>query len=118
MNLEKICEALNETDELGRSIRDGCLVGQLLLFYRSPEEIEKDVYSGVGTRYNELLDGLLAKEYDLIDDKQIQDMIEFNDCGGSESPKDRHTRVLAHYEGLLIEALIAEIPKEVYCEVG
>ena len=106
MNLEKICEALSEVDELGRSIKDGCLVGQLLLFYKSPEEIDKEIFSGSGRQYDELFDGLLAQEYSL-NENQIKFMVNFNDSTYG-TPKERHTRVLAHYEGLLIECLISQ----------
>jgi len=106
MKLDKICEALSEVDELRISLISNCLVGQLLRHVgKSTEEILEQ--TKVDQTYEDYFDGILPKKYGIFDE-QIHEMIKLNDINHSESKKDRHKRVLAHYEGLLIECLISQ----------
>ena len=106
MNLEKICEALSEVDELGASLKQGCAVGRL--FYhmgKTKEQISNNIMCC--DPYINMFDKLLVREYDMTENDEIT-MYNYNDKGCGETNKDRHTRVLAHYEGLLIECLISQ----------
>lgn len=107
MNLEKICEALSEVDELGYMVVNGCAIAQL--FYaagKAPEEVKHELGTLGKGNYVSMFDGLLTKEYGMTEADE-NSMYCFNDLG-CESPKARHTRVLAHYEGMLIECLILQ----------
>jgi len=112
MKLEKILEALSRVDELGEGIFDGCIVGQLFYACGKTENELKSAYWAKGTggvgyagRYANMFGGLLGKEYGVSRD-DLRLMYGIND--GGRDPKERHSRVVAHYEGLLIEELIAE----------
>jgi len=122
MKLEKILEALSRTDKLGTTVINGCAVGQLFLARGKTKcEIKNECWlsfgwpeaeSGMpGDRYSGFFGGLLAEEYDMTTD-EIVEMHNLNDVYKTF----RHKRVLAHYEGLLIEELIAESAQGVLVE--
>ena len=105
MNLEKICEALSEVDELGNgSIEAGCAVGQLFYFHKKSND-DFEVERSPQRPCTEYFDGLLGREYGM-DMYDVSKMATLNDSY-NETKKQRCTRVLAHYEGLLIECLIS-----------
>jgi len=108
MNLEKICEALDAVDELGiGSINDECMLGQL--FY-AKGKTNNDINGErrPGWRCTNYFGGLLRREYE-ISWEDVVKIVTFNDhYSADETRKERHTRVLAHYEGLLIECLISQ----------
>jgi len=109
MNIEKICEALSATDKLGDSIRSGCAIGQLFYF---AGKTENDIVNGIspfGGPYIDMFNGLLVKEYGMTEDDELS-MFRLND---HFMAVDRHARVLAHYEGLLIECLISQSSSQV-----
>ena len=102
MNIEKICTALSEVDELGLSMKDGCLVGQLINHCEPGKHLE-----WVSDDYIKQFK-MLPNEYGLNED-QVINMTRLNDASHGETRFDRHTRLLAHYENLLIERLISEV---------
>jgi len=106
MNIAKICEALNETDELGCSVLSGCAIAQL--FYasgKSEDEVEEEFDKiGIGEPYGDYFNGLLEREYGMLYN-DVTRMFMLND---KYDALDRHQRILAHYENELIECLISE----------
>lgn len=113
MRLDKICEALSQTDQLACGVlvsptrKAGCALGQLFLAAgKTEEEIsrEQNLYA-----FDDMFDGLLVKEYGL-DPNSIYEVWTLNDSRsfGMESNSDRHKRVLKHFENELLECLIKE----------
>jgi len=108
MNIQKICEALNETDELGNNIFTNCAVAQL--FHTSGKTIEGiRVEREQFIHYADFFDKLLKREYGMSnDDSNTMFMLNDENIKWKESKSARHQRVLEHYENLLIESLVEE----------
>jgi len=113
MKLEKILEALDRVDELGQGLQYGCAVNQLFMAAGKTcggIEFELKKHIASASRYPLLFDKLLNREYGLSNE-EISDMWQLNDFNGIDCPSetkcDRHKRVRAHYENLLIEELVA-----------
>jgi len=107
MKLDKICEALSQTDELGLGLPDGCAVAQLFIAAgKSEEEIRHEMVSDL-EGYKSFFGELLVKEYDMTHD-DVGKMYRLNDKVVCETQQERHKRVLDHYENELIECLISE----------
>ncbi len=103
MDYAKVCKVFSEVEgELGGYIHTGCAVAQI--FYaegKTKEEVGRVADAGW---YHEWFDGLLRREYGFTQ-QDCEDMYTIND---RHQRSDRLAAVLAHYEALLAEQIIAE----------
>jgi len=120
MNIQKILDALEQTDQLGATIQDGCLLGQLFRVHKSKDEIYEQLQHD---SYVDMFNGLLITEYGIKSNEQATEMTRFNDGNLDESPKARHIRVTEQWKNQLeAEACISssqvEADSRVYEDVS
>lgn len=117
MKLDKICEALSQTDELCYSTLvndDGmrCTIGQLI--YASGDYSKREIRNCTDAKGQ--ID-MLVEKYDISEADRLNVVLKNNYYRSKESPKARHTRMIKWFENLLIDELIMETVEMVEVEV-